>query len=167
MIFASNANIPATRAKDLGLVNGFLFRHVVPMKRSIFIYAIVLASAAFALQWLEYQHMTKMFATEFYIVLIGIAFTALGVWLGRVLTPDRRAAAFALNEAALNSLGITKREYSVLEQLASGQSNKEIAQALHVSPNTVKTHLSNLYEKLQVSQRVQAVQKAKDLQLIP
>lgn len=137
------------------------------MKRSILIYAGFLAAAAFALQWIEYQYMIRAFTTEFYIVLIGIAFTALGLWLGRTLTPDRRASEFALNDAALRSLGITRREYAVLEQLASGQSNKEIANALHVSPNTVKTHISKLYEKLEVSQRVQAVQKAKDLQLIP
>lgn len=137
------------------------------MKRSILIYAGFLAVAAFALQWIEYQYMIRAFTTEFYIVLIGIAFTALGLWLGRALTPDRRASNFALNDAALRSLGITKREYAVLEQLAIGQSNKEIASVLHVSPNTVKTHISKLYEKLEVSQRVQAVQKAKDLQLIP
>lgn len=137
------------------------------MKRSILIYAGVLAAAAFALQWIEYQYMIRAFTTEFYIVLIGIAFTALGLWLGRALTSDRRAPKFALNEAALQSLGITKREHRVLEQLASGQSNKEIANALHVSPNTVKTHIAKLYDKLDVSQRVQAVQKAKDLQLIP
>nr|WP_070961552.1 LuxR C-terminal-related transcriptional regulator [Hyphomonas sp. Mor2] len=137
------------------------------MKRSILIYAVILAAAAFGLQWIEYQYLTRAFTTEFYIVLIGVAFTALGLWLGRVLTPDRRAPDFALNEAALQSLGITKREYAVLEQLARGHSNKEIAGVLHVSPNTVKTHIARLYEKLEVSQRVQAVQKAKDLQLIP
>ncbi|NQY98508.1 MAG: response regulator transcription factor [Henriciella sp.] len=137
------------------------------MTRSILIWAALLAAAAFALQWIEYQYLTRAFTTEFYIVLIGIAFLALGLWLGRVLTPSQRAPDFALNEAALQSLGITKREYAVLEQLASGQSNKQIASALHVSPNTVKTHISRLYEKLDVSQRVQAVQKAKDLQLIP
>lgn len=137
------------------------------MKRSILIYAGLLALAAFVLQWIEYQYMIRAFTTEFYIVLIGIGFTALGLWLGRALTPDRRAPDFVLNDAALRSLGITKREHAVLEQLATGHSNKEIANVLHVSPNTVKTHISNLYEKLEVSQRVQAVQKAKDLQLIP
>ena len=137
------------------------------MKRSILIYAGLLAAAAFALQWIEYQYMSRAFATEFYIVVIGIAFTALGLWLGRTLTPDRRSPEFVLNDAALQSLGITKREHAVLEHLALGQSNKEIANALHVSPNTIKTHVAKLYEKLEVSQRVQAVQKARDLQLIP
>lgn len=137
------------------------------MTRSILIYAGLLAAAAFALQWIEYQYMIRAFTTEFYIVLIGVGFTALGLWLGRTMTPARRAPQFVLNDAALRSLKITKREHAVLEQLASGQSNKEIASVLHVSPNTVKTHVAKLYEKLEVSQRVQAVQKAKDLQLIP
>lgn len=137
------------------------------MKRAILLYAGALAAVAFVLQWIEYQYMTRLFTTEIYIVLIAIAFTALGLWLGRALTPSPRGADFQLNEAALNSLGITRREHAVLEQLAGGQSNKQIAAALHVSPNTVKTHIARLYEKLEVSQRVQAVQKAKDLELIP
>lgn len=143
------------------------FGHGFAVKRSILIYALALAALAFALQWVEYQYLTKMFTTEIYIVLIGVGFTALGLWLGRALTPSPQNAEFELNEAALKTLGITKRELTVLEQLAGGQSNKQIAQSLHVSPNTIKTHVARLYEKLQVSQRVQAVQKAKDLQIIP
>jgi len=136
------------------------------VKRSIFLYALALAAVAFALQWIEYQYLTKAFTTEIYIFLIGVGFTALGLWIGRALTQSAPAPEFALNEAALKSLGITQREHAVLEQMAEGQSNKEIAQKLHVSPNTVKTHVSRLYEKLDVNQRVQAVQKAKELRLI-
>jgi len=137
------------------------------MTRAILIWAALLAAAALALQWIEYQYLTRAFTTELYIVLIGGAFLALGLWLGRVLTPARPAAEFALIEAALQSLGITRREHAVLEQLALGHSNKQIAAALNVSPNTVKTHIARLYDKLEVNQRVQAVQKAKDLRLIP
>ena len=137
------------------------------MKRAIIVYAIILAAAVFVLEWVEYQYMARMFSTEIYIILIGIGFAALGLWAGRALTPRVSTPEFALNQAALDTLGITKREYAVLEQLAIGQSNKEIAEALHVSPNTVKTHVARLFEKLEVSQRLQAVQKAKDLSLIP
>ena len=137
------------------------------MKRTLFVYAAVLGLAVFVWQWVESQFLARTITTEVYILLIGVAFTVLGIWLGRMLTPKRASEAFALNEAALHSLGITKREYAVLEQLASGQSNKEIAATLHVSPNTVKTHIARLYEKLEVGQRVQAVQKAKELHLIP
>lgn len=149
------------------LAKSWGFGHVRETKRTLMIYALVLGFAVFVWQWVESQYMARRVSTEIYILLIGIAFTVLGLWLGRMLTPERRSEAFSLNEAALSSLGITKREYAVLEQLASGQSNKEIAAALHVSPNTVKTHIARLYEKLEVGQRVQAVQKAKELQLIP
>ncbi|MEM9178903.1 MAG: LuxR C-terminal-related transcriptional regulator [Pseudomonadota bacterium] len=151
----------------IGLVSGGAFGHVRRVKKSIIIYALALAALAFVLQWIEYQYLTRAFTTEFYILLIGIGFTALGLWLGRMLTSAPRTPEFTLNEAALKSLGITKREHAVLEQMAGGQSNKEIAESLHVSPNTVKTHVSRLYEKLEVKQRLQAVQKARELQLIP
>lgn len=151
----------------IGLVMPGTFGHVWRVKKSIIIYALALAALAFILQWIEYQYLTRAFTTEFYILLIGIGFTALGLWLGRMLTSTPKASKFELNEAALKSLGITKREHAVLEQLAGGQSNKEIAESLHVSPNTVKTHVSRLFEKLEVKQRLQAVQKARELQLIP
>ena len=137
------------------------------MTRSILIYAGLLTVLILGLQWLEYQYMARIFATEIYIVLIALGFAGFGLWLGRTLTPQPKSQAFCLNEAAIESLGITKREYAVLERLADGHSNKQIADLLHVSPNTVKTHVAKLYEKLDVNQRLQAVQKAKDLQLIP
>jgi len=74
---------------------------------------------------------------------------------------------FLLNEAELNRLGISKREHDVLELMAKGLSNKEIADKLFVSLNTVKTHSSNLFLKLEVSRRTQAVQRGKELRLIP
>ena len=137
------------------------------MKRAIVLYAIILAAAVFLLEWIEYQYMARMFSTEIFIILIGVGFAVLGLWAGRALTPRTAPAEFSLNQAALTSLGITKREYAVLEQLATGRSNKEIAEELHVSPNTVKSHVAKLYEKLDVGQRLQAVQKARDLDLIP
>ncbi len=136
------------------------------MKRTIFLYAGVLAGAAFALQWAEYRYFTKVYTTEIYIALLAMAFLVLGIWLGRVLTPQRRPRRFEVNEAALASLGITRREYAVLEALASGQSNRQIAESLNVSPNTIKTHIAHVYEKLKVTQRVRAVQVARELGLI-
>ncbi len=137
------------------------------MKRTIFIYAGVLAASAFLLSWLEYKYVTQVFTTEIYIILIAVGFTALGVWAGYRLTQKNAANPFEKNLAALGALGITDREYEALELLAGGMSNKEIARALNVSPNTVKTHLANLYDKLEVSRRTQAIQKARDLALIP
>lgn len=135
------------------------------MVRTLVIYALVLAAAAFALEWLEYKYLTRAFSGEIYIVLIALAFAGLGVWAGRKLTEKQAPGPFARNDAALASLGITERECSVLELLAAGQSNKEIARSLGLSPNTVKTHLANLYEKLEVERRTQAVDKARQLGL--
>jgi DNA-binding CsgD family transcriptional regulator len=154
-------------SNEAPLVKSTGIGHPQNMRRTLIVYAVVLGAAVFVCQWVESQYMARRVSTEIYALLIGVAFTVLGLWLGRVLTPQRQSNAFALNEAALRSLGITKREYAVLEQLASGLSNKEIAASLHVSPNTVKTHIARLYEKLEVGQRVQAVQKAKELHLIP
>lgn len=137
------------------------------MKRTIFLYALALALGALALSWLEYKYITRVFAGEIYIVLLGAGFTAFGAWAGWRLTRKEPPAPFEINRAALASLGITGREHETLMALADGLSNKEIARRFGVSPNTVKTQVSSLYEKLGVSRRTQAVQKARELFLIP
>ena len=137
------------------------------MWRTIFLYALALALAAAALDWLEYRYMTRLFSTEIYIGLIAAGFAALGVWAGRKLTPAPAATAFERNHAAIRSLGLTTRECEILDLLASGQSNKELARTLRISPNTVKTHVARVYEKLEVDRRVNAIEKARWLALIP
>jgi DNA-binding CsgD family transcriptional regulator len=128
---------------------------------------LALALVAAALDWLEYRYATRLFSTEIYIALIAAGFAGLGVWAGRRLTPAPAAARFERNQAAIRSLGLTARECEILELLASGQSNKELARTLGISPNTVKTHVARVYEKLEVERRVQAIEKARGLALIP
>lgn len=137
------------------------------MTRTIVLWALVLAAAAFALQWLEYQYLVRAFSQEIYVAVIGAVFAAGGVWVGWKLTSRPPAGPFQRNAAALASLRLTGQEVKVLERLAAGQSNKEIARTLGLSPNTVKTHVANLFAKLEVARRTQAVTKARDLQLIP
>ena len=138
------------------------------MRRTILVYAVALALAAAALDWLEYRYVTRRFSAEIYIALIAAGFAALGVWAGRKLTPAPAAAGpFERNEAAIRSLGLSPRECEILALLASGQSNKELARTLGISPNTVKTHVARVYEKLEVDRRVQAIEKARWLALIP
>jgi DNA-binding CsgD family transcriptional regulator len=138
-----------------------------PMWRTAAIYAVALAAGAFVLEWLEYKYVTRVFATEFYILILALGFTALGIWAGYRLTPKTAPAGFERNDAAIKSLGVTDREIAVLEQLVAGRSNKEIARLLDVSPNTVKTHISHLFEKLEVERRTQAIQKARELRIVP
>ncbi len=137
------------------------------MKRTILIYSLAIAAAALVLQWIEYQYTVRVFSTEIYIGLIALLFTSLGVWVGYKLTHRSAAAPFERNAQALEYLGITEREIEVLELLAEGRSNKEIGEELFVSPNTVKTHLAHLYDKLDVSRRTQAIQKARSLNILP
>jgi DNA-binding CsgD family transcriptional regulator len=137
------------------------------MKKTIVVYSLAIAAAAFLLQWLEYQYVVRVFPTEVYVVVIAVLFTVLGVWVGNRLTGSAPKSEFERNRQAIDYLGVSDREVEVLELLAEGHSNQEIADSLFVSPNTVKTHLANLYGKLEVSRRTQAVQKAKQLRLIP
>lgn len=115
---------------------------------------------------------------ELYIAIIAIFFTVLGVWagvkiIGRGKTVVKEiqvpvpASTFSLNETEMKKLGISPREYDVLELMSQGLSNQEIADKLFISLSTVKTHSANLYVKLDVKRRTQAVQRAKEMQLIP
>lgn len=137
------------------------------MIRIALIYGLSLAVGAFALRWLEYRYTVRIFSPEIYIALVAIGFAALGVWAGNRLTRRAAPPAFRKNTEALIYLGVSDREYEVLVLLAEGHSNREIAERLFVSPNTVKTHLASLYGKLEVARRTQAVGKAKQLRLIP
>ena len=137
------------------------------MKTTILLYALAMAGAALVLQWLEYRYAMQAFSTEIYIILIAAGFTLLGVWAGYHLTRKTKSQPFTKNTAGLESLGVSPREYEVLELLSAGHSNKEIARELGVSPNTIKTHIARLYDKLDVQRRTQAIHKARSLALIP
>jgi DNA-binding CsgD family transcriptional regulator len=137
------------------------------VKKSIVAYGLAVAALVFALEWLEYRYAVRLLPLEAYVAVVALAFTALGVWVGRRLTTRPAAPPFEKNVRALAHLGITDREYEVLGLLALGRSNKEIADALFVSQNTVKTHVARLYDKLDVSRRTEAVHRAKQLRLLP
>lgn len=137
------------------------------MARTVLLYALGLALAVGALEWLEYRYVTRAFSTEIYITLIAAGFIGLGLWAGHRLTPRPAKGPFERNDAAIRSLGLTARECEILALLASGESIKEMARTLGISPNTVKTHVARVYEKLEVQKRVQAIEKARSLALIP
>lgn len=136
------------------------------MKKTTFIYAVGLAIAAFVLQWLNYQYSIRAFAVELYVGMVAVGFAVFGVWAGYRLTQRSSENGQSVNNQAVAALGISERELEVLKLLINGQTNKEIAATLFVSHNTVKTHVSRLYAKLEVSRRTQAVKKAKALKLV-
>ncbi|HEY1415745.1 MAG TPA: response regulator transcription factor [Caulobacteraceae bacterium] len=134
--------------------------------RRVAVWGAALAAGALALQWLDYDRLAWSRPGEIYIALIAAAFLALGVFLGMRVFARPRPAPFDGNPKAVASLGISPRELVVLEELAAGRSNKEIARRLEVSPNTVKTHLARLYEKLGAQRRTDAVNRARELGII-
>lgn len=130
------------------------------------------------LKLIEYKHFVHEYPSELYGGLVALIFTAVGIYLGLRWTrakevvvirevPVRTNGPFVLDAEKLKETGLTAREHEILALIAQGLSNREIGEKLFVSENTVKTHSSRLFEKMQVNRRVQAVQKGKDLGLIP
>lgn len=133
--------------------------------RGIAIYGLLLAAGTLALQWLDFRHVARAHTIEIYVALVAGAFLVLGVVVGiRLAAPAPPPPAG--NPHALAALGISPRELDVLRAVAAGQSNKEIARALGVSPNTIKTHTARLYEKLGAVRRAQAVARARELSIL-
>ena len=156
------------------LIKGFIAKH-----SRLILYGLAMAALMFLLKWLELRLIIFNHAFEIYVGVIAAIFTGLGIWLALKLSKPKvetivvekeifvRRDAFLLNEQALNDLNLSKRELEVLQLMAEGLSNHEIAERLYVSLSTVKTHSRNLFDKLGVTRRTQAIDKAKKLFIIP
>ena len=131
------------------------------------LYGAALAAGALGLQWLDYQRLARARFGDVYVFLIAAAFLMLGVYVGARLFGGNKAPPFDGNPKAQAALGISARELQVLQQIAEGRSNKEIAAALKVSPNTVKTHAARLFEKLGARRRTDALKRARELGIMP
>lgn len=143
------------------------------MKR-VLLYGAIGGVLIALLRLIEYQHFVRVYPTEVYGGLLAVIFTAVGIYLGlkwtrpkEVIVRVKDDGPFVLNAGKLKELGITPREHEILSLIAEGLSNREIGERLFVSENTVKTHSSRVFEKLGVNRRVQAIQKGKELGLIP
>lgn len=137
------------------------------MWRRVVIYGGGLAAGTFCLQWLDYQRMARTHTGDIYIVLVAALFLALGVFIGMKALARPAPLPFDGNPQAQAALGISARELTVLQELAQGHSNKDIARRLNIAPDTVKTHVSRLYEKLGARRRTEAVNKARQLGIVP
>lgn len=134
--------------------------------KQVAIYGALLAAGTLALQWLDYAHFARFRSIELYVLVVALAFLGLGVYIGvRVIAPPRPPPPPG-NPEAQAGLGITPAELAVLQELAAGHSNKEIAQHLGISPNTVKTHVARLFEKLGARRRTEAINRARELGIV-
>ena len=140
------------------------------MRRTVIIYGIAMAALLGLLRLIEYKYLVREAPLEFYIGSVAVMFTGLGVWAGLRLTRPKVVVMntpFIRDETALKSTGISKREFEVLELIAAGLSNQDIADRLFVSHSTVKSHVSNVLAKLGASRRTEAIAKAKEMRIIP
>jgi DNA-binding CsgD family transcriptional regulator len=158
------------------------------VKKTVLVYGVLGGVLIAALRLVEYRFLVLEHSLAIYGGIVAALFAVLGIWLGRRLTRPREtvievpvpvevpvevrvpvpvAGPFARDEARLAQLGITPRELEILEAMAAGLSNREIAERLFVSENTVKTHAARLFDKLSARRRTQAVQRAKEAGIIP
>ena len=152
------------------------------MKKTVLIYGILGGVLIAVLKFVEYRFLVIEHSLEIYGGIVALLFASLGIWLGLKLTKTRETVVvrevpvhvsvpstgpFQRNEARREQLGITPREIEIMEAIAAGLSNREIAERLFVSENTVKTHAARLFSKLSARRRTQAVQLAKEAGLIP
>ena len=145
------------------------------MKKTILLYGLVGGVLIALMKMVEYRFLVVEHSLEIYGGIVALVFAALGIWLGLKLTKTKIVVQevpvpvtnFVLNTARQAQLGITARELEILQHIAAGLSNREIAAKLYVSENTVKTHAGSVFEKLAAKRRTQAVQLAKEAGLIP
>ena len=148
------------------------------MRKPVLLYGLLGGLLIALLKAIEYRYLVVEHSVEIYGGLIALVFSVLGIWLGLRLTgrkerivvrevPVPAPAEFILNEGKLAEIGLTPRELEILGLIAAGLSNREIAEKVFVSENTVKTHSSRVFEKLGARRRTQAVQRAKEFGLIP
>jgi DNA-binding CsgD family transcriptional regulator len=147
--------------------------------RHILIYGLLLAILIFALKWMQWKFLIVDHSLDIYIGLIAVFFTILGIWVATQLVKPKvqkvvvekevylpQPGEFKINEAELKKLNLSSREYEVLQLLAKGYSNADIAENLFLSISTVKTHVSNIFVKMGVKSRTQTIEKAKRLKLV-
>jgi len=150
--------------------------------RTILIFGIVGGALIAGLQLVEYRYLLVEHSTEIYGALVAVIFAAVGIWLGSTIVRTREvvreievhvevpvlsSAGFVRDDRARERLGITDRELEVLGLIAQGLSTREMAERIHVSENTIKTHASRVFAKLGARRRTQAVQLGKERRLIP
>lgn len=144
--------------------------------KQIIIYSLALALFLFLLKWLEMRYVVEDDSLDIYIGVIALIFTGLGIWLALklrrpalqtvVIEKEVYRDSFILNESEVKRLNLSKRELEVLQLMAEGLSNQEIAEKLFVSLNTIKTHSAQIFEKMEVKRRTQAVEMGKRLSII-
>lgn len=136
------------------------------MKKTVLIFGMLALAILALLQLSQYSLLSGDLKIEFVISGIAIVFFVIGVFIQKKFRKEE-ASFVEVDQKQIETIGLSKREYEVLVEMASGYSNKEIADRLFVSESTIKTHVSSVLLKLNAKRRTQAIQKAKELQILP
>jgi DNA-binding CsgD family transcriptional regulator/uncharacterized membrane protein YsdA (DUF1294 family) len=161
----------------------FGFRMKTFTIKYILLYAVAIAVIILLLQWMQFRFLVIDHLTEAYVLCIAVLFTAIGIWIAKMLTRPKtniiketvvvekevmvyKTADLLPDKEIISELGISQREIEVLQLMAAGATNQEIADTLFLSLNTIKTHSSRIFEKLDVKRRTQAIEKARKLNII-
>ena len=137
------------------------------MKKTVLTFSGIIIALIGLFQISKYSISSGDLKIEFVIAGIALIFLLIGLFISKKRIQSAIEGDVPINFQKIEELGISKREYEILQKISEGLSNKEIGQALFVSEHTVKTHASNLFQKLNVKRRTQAIQKAKSLNILP
>lgn len=137
------------------------------MKKTILVFSALIVALLTLFQLSKYSLTTGNAQIEIVIAVVAIVFFAIGIYISnKSLRKDSAGASSEIDPAKIEELGISKREYEILVKISEGLSNKEIAESLFISESTIKTHISNLFSKLDAKRRTQAIQKAKEFHIL-
>ena len=135
--------------------------------KSTLLYGISMAILLFLLKWLELRFVVFDHLFEVYAAIISVIFMVLGAWLMHNFQQRKLEKENEKQEiVAVPELGLSQREMEVLVLMSQGFTNQQIADKLFLSIHTIKTHGSNLFVKLDVKNRTQALVRAKELEIL-
>lgn len=136
------------------------------MKKTVLVFSLLILALLLLFQFSKYTLISGDLQIEYIMALVAIVFLGVGIFINKKTQKKNSASKIQLDFQKIEDLGLSKREYEVLKEVALGLSNQEIAEKLFVSESTVKTHVSNLFVKLNAKRRTQAIQISKDFNII-
>lgn len=136
------------------------------MKKTIFVFGILILALLLLFHFSKYAVISGDLKVEVIVAIIAVVFFFVGIYINKKSLHKAIKPTSEIDHNKIKELDISNREYEVLQKIAEGLSNKEIADSLFLSESTIKTHVSNLLLKLDAQRRTQAVKKAKSFHIL-
>lgn len=138
------------------------------MNKTVLSFGLLIAALLILFQLGKYRYVQGDVTMEVIVSVIAIVFFFIGLYFRNkwMKKEDGEKVNMSINHEKINELGLSRREQEVLQEITNGLSNKEIADKLFVSESTIKTHVSNIYNKLGVNKRPQAIKVSQEWRLV-